>query len=346
MAILKGLIRKMSGSAGDFTFSQNQGRTIVSEKITATTNRKTSGQQRTRTKWSNIIHNYQGILPLLDCAFESKVQGVSDYNMFVKINMQRQAVYLTRSEVNGGACVAAPYAITQGSLPAIVVTTSGNQDVTDIAVGSLTVNAQTTVAAFANAVVQNNVDYDYGDQISFYLVEQYINAATSMPYCTFNAYRVVLDKTDTALLLGQVPADAFMVVNGHIGHATVSGNVAYAWVHSRKNAGKTKVSSQSLVCHNALLANYTGDSAYQMAALSYGGERKVFLTPGSVEITTAGDSNGGSGSGSGSGNQTGGGSGSGSNTGGGSGSGTGSGDNTGGGSESGSGDEGNGEGDI
>ncbi|MCQ2343619.1 MAG: hypothetical protein MJ002_01705 [Paludibacteraceae bacterium] len=164
MAVLKGLIRKMRGSAGDFTFSKKQGRTIVSEKISATTNRRTSAQQRVRMRWANIIQMYKGIMPLLDCAFENKPQGVSDYNMFVKVNMQHQAVYLNKSQVSGGSCVVAPYTITQGSLPSIVVA----NDVTDTALGSLTIDASTTVAQFANAVVANNADYNYGDQISFY----------------------------------------------------------------------------------------------------------------------------------------------------------------------------------
>ena len=100
---MKGLIRRMSGSAGDFTFSQVQGRTIVSEKITATTDRKTSAQQRVRMKWGNIIQMYKGIMPLLQNGFENKPVGVSDYNMFVKVNMQHAPVYLTKSEVAGGA---------------------------------------------------------------------------------------------------------------------------------------------------------------------------------------------------------------------------------------------------
>jgi len=330
MAILEGNLRKMRGTAGEFTFSKNQRRTIVSGKITSTTNRKTSGQLRTRTKIGNIVHNYRVIRPLLECAFENKMPGVSDYNMFVKMNMQRQAVYLTKSQISGGACVAAPYTITQGTLPSIVVTTSGSNDITDIAVGTLSIGATTTVAEFSNAVVENNANFDYGEQISFYNVEQLVNAETSLPYCVCKAYNVVLDKASTALLLGQVPTAAFTVVNGHIGHAAVTGNVAYAWVHSRKSNGETRVSTQSLICHNTLLANYISDSAYQASALSYGGERKVFLTPGSATSATTN-------SGSGSGNNTGG-SGSGDNTGGsGSGDNTGGGDNQGGGGTSGGG---------
>ena len=263
MAILNGLIRRMSGSAGDFTFSQVQGRTIVSEKITATTDRKTAAQQRVRMKWGNIIQMYKGIMPLLQCGFENKTAGVSDYNMFVKVNMQHAPVYLTKSEVAGGACIVAPYTITQGSLPAIVVEAVNGRDVTDIALGSLVIDASTTLAQFANAVVQNNPDYNYGDQISFYDVEQLVNAATALPYGAFNACYVVLDKSNTAPLLNQVIAEAFTVVDGHLAHAAVSGNRAYCWVHSRKTAGKTKVSTQTLIDHNALLATYADEDAYQ-----------------------------------------------------------------------------------
>ncbi len=38
-------------------------------------------------KWGNIIQMYKGIMPLLQCGFENKTAGVSDYNMFVKVKM-------------------------------------------------------------------------------------------------------------------------------------------------------------------------------------------------------------------------------------------------------------------
>jgi len=281
----------MRGSAGDFTFSRNKSRTIVSEKITSTTNRKTAAQQRNRMKWGNIIQMYKGIMPLLECAFENKADGVSDYNMFVKINMQQTPVYLTKAQVSGGACVIAPYTITQGSLPSIEVTASGSNDVTDISLGQLTISASTTVAQFANAVVENNKCYSHGDQISFYMCEQRVNGVTGLPYGVFEAYSVVLDKNDsTTLLLSKVPSEAFTVVNGKLAHAAVTSNCAYAWVHSRKSNDSTKVSSQVLIGHNALLANYTNETAYTAAVNTYGGERNVFLTPSN---TAAATSNGG-----------------------------------------------------
>ena len=45
MARLNGILSKLKGSVGSLTFKQNGGQTVVSEKITQTTNAKTDLQQ-------------------------------------------------------------------------------------------------------------------------------------------------------------------------------------------------------------------------------------------------------------------------------------------------------------
>ena len=164
MAKFSGLLRKQIGSIGDLTFKQVNGVTIVSEKITQMTNPRTDGQMRTRTRWNNIVAMYKGIRPLLNKGFENKAAGLSDFNMFMKMNMQKEPVYLTKQAVAGGACVATAYQISQGSLPAIVLTGTGQNVKTDIRLGGESITANTTVAQFAAAVVQNNPDYRYGDR--------------------------------------------------------------------------------------------------------------------------------------------------------------------------------------
>ena len=149
MAILNGLLRKMSGSAGDLTFKIQNGLTVVSEKVTKMTNPRSDAQMRVRTRWSNVVAMYSGVRPLLRHGFENKPAGLSDYNMFVKLNMQRTPIYLTKQAVAGGACVATAYQISQGSLPAIVVTGTGQSGVTDIRLGSLDITSNTTVAQFS-----------------------------------------------------------------------------------------------------------------------------------------------------------------------------------------------------
>ena len=300
MAILNGIIKKMTGSAGQLTFKTVNGQTVVSEKVTVVKNARTAGQQRQRMKWVNIIRMYSGIAPLLKNGFEKKMAQQSDYNMFVRLNSAASPVYLTKSEADGGGCIAAPYQITQGSLPSIVITGEGAEAKTDIALGSLTISASTTVAEFAKAVVDNNADFDYGDQISFYDVLQRVNAETQIPYCQFSASYVVLDKNSAVKLLDLVNKAGFASVGGVLAHGEDEGDGVFAWVHSRYDGGKTRVSTQFLINNNSLLDDYRSDDAYAEACKSYGGVSTVFLQPDGTGVV----SNGTSGSGSTSGSQT------------------------------------------
>ncbi len=304
MAILNGIISKMKGSAGDLVFKQVGDQTIVCEKPTKMTNPRTDAQMKQRTKWGNIIAMYKGIKPLINSGFENKPANNSDYNMFVKLNTQQTPVYLTKQQIAGGGCVATDYQITQGSLPSIVITGTGNGAVTDIHLGVTSITNATTVAQFAKAVVDHNPDYQYGDQISFFKVEQKVNAETSIPYCQFSAWKVVLDAADTETKLWDIVArEGFATSDGCLAHSNANFVGAFGWVHSRKTGGKTLVSSQSLVAANdTLLAEHRGDLAYNLAKSSYGSSIDVFLAPdgegtgsGSNDTPSGGGGNGGGG---------------------------------------------------
>lgn len=292
MAILTGIQSKLRGSAGSITFRRNGGQTIMSEKITEVRVSRTEAQARQRTKWANIIAMYKGLRPLLNYGFESRPRNLSDYNMFVKVNMQQTPVYLTKQAVAGGACIAAPYQLTQGSLPAIVVSGDGQSAVTDISLGVETINADTTVAQFSRAVVGNNADYGYGDQISYFMVKQLVNAATEIPYCQFSASKVVLDAADDRKLWDVVISNGFKSQDGKLAHGGNDGDCVYAWVHSRKSNGRTLVSSQTFIDANTKLSDYVGDLAYNLAASSYGLTNPVYLTPNGGSGTDATPSSG------------------------------------------------------
>ena len=283
MAILNGILKKLNGSAGSLTFKQYAGQTVVSEKISVVKRSNTPMQMRQRTKWGNVIQMYKGICPLINYGFESKPVGKSDYNMFMKVNMKGSDIYLTREEVAGGGCIAAPYQLTQGTLPSIVTVGEGDNVRTDISLGDLTINTETTVKDFSMAVVSNNADYDFGDQISFFDVLQRVNAVTGIPYCQFLATNVVLDKASEVKLLDMVSKYGFATVDGFLGHIEGEGAGVFAWVHSRKSSAKTLVSTQTFVNNNAeMIAEYSGAEAYKRSVKTYGGESSAFLTPGTT----------------------------------------------------------------
>ena len=295
MGKLSGIISKINGSAGNLTFRRLNGETVISEKVNEVRNPRTNAQMQTRTKWGNIIAMYKGIRPLLNYGFENRPKNCSDYNMFVKVNMQRTPVYLTKQQVAGGACVAAPYQFTQGSLPAIVISGTGNSAKTDIYLGALTISATTTVAQFAQAVVENNADYKYGDQISFFRIAQKTNEETGIPYCQFSASKVVLDAADTTTKLWDiVNRVGFSVQDSSLAHSESNFVGAFGWVHTRKSDGKTLVSSQSLVAVNdAILAEHQGDMAYSLAKSSYGQSVEAFLVPDAESTGNAAGAGGG-----------------------------------------------------
>ena len=283
MAILNGILKKLNGSAGSLTFKQVNGQTVVSEKATVVKNTRTPGQQRQRTKWGNVVQMYKGIMPLINCGFEQKAPRCNDFQMFMKVNMPVTDIYLTRPEVAGGGCIAAPYQITQGSLPSIVISGEGDAARTDISLGELKIDENTTVKDFSMAVVNNNADYDFGDQISFFDVLQRVNAVTGIPYCQFLATNVVLDKASEVKLLDMVSKYGFATVDGFLGHIEGEGAGVFAWVHSRKSSAKTLVSTQTFVNNNAeMIAEYSGAEAYKRSVKTYGGESSAFLTPGTT----------------------------------------------------------------
>ena len=295
MGKLSGIISKLSGSAGNITFKRRMGETVVSEKVTHIRNPRSNAQMQTRTTWGNIIAMYRGIRPLLNCGFENKPRNLSDYNMFVKVNMQRTPIYLTKQSIAGGACIATAYQITQGSLPSIVTSGSGQNITTDISLGSDGISASTTVAQFARMVVTNNEQYQYGDQISFFLVKQKVNAETEIPYCVFSASKVILDSADTETKLWDiVNKNGFSAQDGCLGHSGNDGDCSFCWVHSRKMDGKTLVSTQSLVANNSKEAEYKGELAYNLAKSSFGVSVESFLVPNGESVnTTSGGGNGG-----------------------------------------------------
>ena len=302
MAILNGIISKLNGSAGNLTFKQLGGKTVVSEKISSTTDAKTLPQQKQRMKWANVVRMYKVLRDYMKLAFGGSTNGRNDYAKFVSTNLALAPVYLTKQEVNAGACIVAPYAITQGILKSISVAGKGNQAVTSIALGSLTITADTTIAQFSNAVVTNNREFNYGDQITFFLVHQTINEVTNMPIADVEACAIVLDKNNSATLLPLVDDRGFAVQSGCLAAKAGYdfGDHGMAWVHSRKQAGKTLVSTQYLICDNALLTEYQSEAAYDMAAESYGGTNTVFLSPNSAASAASAPAGGSSNSGSGS----------------------------------------------
>ena len=114
-------------------------------------------------------------------------------NAFVQANINVVKVYISKQEKLNGGSVLAPYMITRGSMPSIVITKNGSDVlVTDLSLGSLVIGAQTTVAQFSAAVIAENEDWENGDQLTFFYGVQLVDAVTGVPRAKITGFKMLL----------------------------------------------------------------------------------------------------------------------------------------------------------
>lgn len=282
MAFIKSLaIGKAKGSAQNLTYTTLGGETIVKGKVAFPKNPKTVAQMFRRVKWANIVNMWQAFTNRDKPSFQTKAARVSDFNMFVGKNIGGVPVYLPKSVAAQGGCVVAAYQITEGSLNSIQVSAgTGGVPITDIALGALVIDPDTTLGDFSKAIILNNNGWQDGDQLTFFRFDQDQNSVTGVPYVNVYSAKVELNSADDVTLLSDlVEAYGFSSVDGKVGNdATVNGGCV--WVHSRKTAEGTEVSTQTIYVTNAMLADYQTTTARIEAILSYGGKTdRAYLTP-------------------------------------------------------------------
>lgn len=285
MAKLFGINSKMSGRIGDFVYVQSKRHgTLVYEAVPNTGDpRRSYKQMSTRTQWANLGATYKMFDDMLKHGFEEVPANMTSYNAFVQANLGVVKVYITKRMRRNGGCVLAPYTITEGSLSRVLVGLNGNGIlVSNLSLGSLVINAQTTLAQFSEAVMANNIGWEEGDQLSFFHGQQTIDAGTGVPHATLVSHKMMLDTANPTPLWNVVGALGFTTVDGCLGMSQMLTDGAAAWVHSRETQdGKLRVSTQQFYVENAALANFQTLSALTAATDSYGGinTAKVYLKP-------------------------------------------------------------------
>ena len=284
MAKVNGVATQLSGKVGQLIYRQTKYGTVVYEAPTkASVPQRTEAQMQIRTQWGNMAAVYRQFNQTLKKGFEGLNGKMNDYNAFIQANTNVVKVYVPKTVRLNGGSVLAPYQITRGSLPSVAMTKNGESIlVSDINLGSLVIDAATTVADFANAVIAYNDGWEAGDQVTFFYGVQTTDAVTGIPRARIYGYKVMLNPGDSTPLLETVAAIGFSSVGGKLGMSQAITDGAAVWIHSREDGtGGLKVSTQFLYVDSSVLASYQSDSARAAAANSYGGinTSAVYLNP-------------------------------------------------------------------
>lgn len=269
------------GKVGSLVFARRLGQQITRAYNKTPKDASTRSQVQQRVRMANVIAMYRCVKRIADHSFEGVKPGQTSYNLFVKVNLTSNSVVLTKEAASFGACVVAPYLVSKGTLPSIIVQGTGADAVTNIAVGSLAINEETTIGAFSQALVSSNTGINYGDQLTYVSIVQQTDSNTGYPVAAATIYEVTLNQTDELLLRSYMPEVATTVRNGFLAHGELIASGGFCWILSRKNAdGSLSVSTQRIVLTSAsLAAQYTSPAAMTRAVNSYGFNSDAILVP-------------------------------------------------------------------
>lgn len=284
MAKIYGVNTKISGKVGQFLYRQTKHGTVISEApIKPATPRRSARQMDRRAQWANLGAIYKQFDSMLRRGYEDLPPQMSVFNAFIQANLDVVKVYITKTiRLNGGA-ILAPYQITRGSLPSIdMAKNASGLLVSSIRLGGLVIDSSTTVADFSQAVLLYNEAFDEGDQLTFFLGAQTIDAVTRIPRAHIKGFKVVLSLADDTKLWDVVDRIGFSTADDCVATSIPITNGAAVWVHSRETAeGSLKVSTQYFYVENSSLDSYQGHAAFTASANSYGGinSDSVYLQP-------------------------------------------------------------------
>lgn len=269
------------GKVGSLVFARRLGQQVTRAYNANPKDAATLAQTKQRVRLANVVNMYRATRSLTNHSFEGAMGGQTSYNLFVRYNLGNNSVVLTKEAASFGACVVAPYLVSKGTLPSIQVQGLGASAVTNIAVGSLVISDETTIGAFADALVANNPGINYGDQLTYLSLVQANDANTGYPMVQAAIHEVTLHQGETGLLRTYLPAVATAVREGNLAHGELIGRGGFCWILSRKNAdGSLAVSSQRIILTSADVANqYTTPLALTKAVDSYGFNADAILVP-------------------------------------------------------------------
>lgn len=284
MAVIKNVVmRGASKQMGGVVFYTRSGETIARELAPAVSNPRTRPQMENRVKLGNVVGVYRANRAWMPGAFEDKQEKETDYNAFVRMNISNNAVALTKQHIAEGAAVAAPYRITSGSIQSVEYYRNTTGLITNLFTGGLVMTSATTIGQLSQALIQNNNNITEGMQLSLVINIQRRNENTQLPFIVTRVYEVVLNNESQELVNDYIPIDIFKTMetdgNPLMFEGATLGDGAAAFILSKTEAGRTRVSSQTMALYGnqTTYSIYTSANAVRAAIESYGETVDNFL---------------------------------------------------------------------
>lgn len=282
------------GGAGGFTFYVRGGEQVIRQRKNNSnygdTASRTRAQMIRRIRWGNLVNCYKAISSWQKKAYDSKVAGQTDYNIFMQLNINRCTVGETKEMCEGGCAVFEGYQVSRGSLAPIQL--SYDSQVPQWLSGinlTAAITSSTTIGQLSADIIANNPEFLAGDNIAIIIIRNYEAPRVEWPFASSVYAELTLDTANTALLSSlpvvgeRLEIDAtnkLSLLVAQAGDSNPLHEVGAVMIHTRKSASYLKVSSQSIVlCDETIVNHFSGSAWDETCIFSYGIDQNAPLEP-------------------------------------------------------------------
>lgn len=282
------------GGAGGYTFYVRGGEQVVRQRKNNSnygdTASRTRAQMLRRIRWGNLVNCYKAIASWQKKAYDSKVAGQTDYNIFMQLNINRVTVGETKEMCEGGCAVFEGYQVSRGSLAPVLLSYDSTvpQYVSGINI-TQAITTTTTIGALSTDILANNPEFLPGDNIAIVLIRNYEAPRVEWPFASSVYAEITLDTANTALLssipvvgsrLEIADTNKLSLLAAEAPDDSPLHEVGAVMIHTRKSANVLKVSSQNIVMSDdTIIGHFSGSAWDDVCINSYGTTEVAPLEP-------------------------------------------------------------------
>ena len=294
------------GGAGGYTFYVRGGEQVIRQRKNNSnygdTASRTRAQMIRRIRWGNLVNVFKAISTWQKKAYDSKMYGQTDYNIFMQLNINHVSVAESKEMCEAGCAVVEDYQVSRGSLaPIQLEVISGSINYASSINLSGTITGTTTVGQLSADILANNPEFLPGDNIAIIFLRNYQVPRVEWPYASSVYTEITLDASSTKLLssvtnlsgrLNVTENDTLGIVGVQSSADSPLHEVGAVMIHTRKSASDLKVSSQNIVLTDqTIITAYSGADWDEQCILSYGLTEDAPLEPsfkyGTIQQVTA-----------------------------------------------------------
>lgn len=257
------------GKVGDVVLRQRLGVQVTSKYQPNVLNPRSESQMTQRTQIANLSNVYRTLKPFIYRAFQYKTAGQSDFNAFVKANLNKTKVYLTKEQAAEHYTIPANYVVASGGLMSVpeasftAADSAGNPN--SVAWVDFLVDGgqYTTIGELSAAILSANSQLSEGAVLTFVMLFKDINA--DVVRLVAKAEQLVLNtaSTDPIAALPWLPGDfgdGFLHINTDSMYYERIPVAGYLVVSHKTDSGLSTSNSRISVFSEEFDVYYTDDA--------------------------------------------------------------------------------------